>query len=263
MKLAPAGVDPEVVAKAVSAVASKPGNTFQHKQIAEWRLLGQGKLKEGELELEATFVVVKSAKQLQLATITLSVECLMSARVSSAHADFMGLQSESMRDCILAVITRNFSNRHFALSKFVDALGGAPKKTLLTVGFGEAEKCEMSASVAGDSRTVEQDREIYPWFHLALLYLVIADVPSLDFGFSTAMMWFAKNTTLFAAMGVPLKMVTRCICKMMAHAQRTRAQIIAYPDEVDDLILKYVDSEAITKAKQQLMGWCAEDYTTR
>ena len=120
LAIAPAGIDSEVITKAINAVSSKPGSSFRNKQLAGWSLLGQGKLEDGDLELEATFMVVKSAKQLQLATITLSVvECLMPARVSAAHADFMRLETDGMRDCILAVITRNFSNKHFTLSKFL------------------------------------------------------------------------------------------------------------------------------------------------
>jgi hypothetical protein len=79
LALAPAGVDPDVISKAVNANASKPGTDFRQKQIAGWKLLGQGRIKEGEAGVEATYVIVQSAKQLQRATVTLSVEALMSA----------------------------------------------------------------------------------------------------------------------------------------------------------------------------------------
>ena len=160
--MAPAGVDPEINSKAVQANAAKPGNSFRDKQITGWRMLGQGKLKEGDSGLESTFVVVQSAKQLQRATITLSVESLMSAKVSAAHAEYMHLNEDGMRDHLLAVVTRNFGGKHFELSKFVTSMAGAPAKAFLANGFGEAEKCVMNAAMGDSAGSAEDDRRLYP-----------------------------------------------------------------------------------------------------
>ena len=68
--IALAGVDPEIIDKAVAATALRPGMTFREKQIAGWRLVGQGKLKESESSTSAAHAVAQTAKQLQKAVLT-------------------------------------------------------------------------------------------------------------------------------------------------------------------------------------------------
>ena len=167
-----------------------------------------------------------------------------------------------MRDHLLAVVTRNFGGKHFELSKFVTSMAGAPAKAFLANGFGEAEKCVMNAAMGDSAGSAEDDRRLYPWFQLAMLYMVVADVPTLDFGFAESMMWFVTNVTLFSAMNAPLSWATRCVCKALAHAQRLREKTLAYPSNTEDIVLQYQDSEAVTQAKSDLMDWCSKDQST-
>jgi hypothetical protein len=261
LALAPSGVDPEVIRRAVSATASKPGMSFRAKQVSGWKLVGQGKLKEVEVGSESTFAVVHSAKQLQRAMLSLSEQALMSASVSAAHAEFMRLGGKTMQQCLMALVSRDFTNDHFDMSNFVEHLGGAPSKRDLSKSFGEANKARMSAVMCQSTETVEDDRRMYPWLQLTLLYIVVADVPTLDFGFRNALMWFVDNTTLFSATGTPMSLVCRCLCKIFKHAQRSRDQTLAYPEESEDLVLQFVEPSAIATAKREILNWGSQDHS--
>jgi hypothetical protein len=209
------------------------------------------------------FAAAQSTKQLQRATLTLSVDALMSARVTKTHAEFMQLQASSMQQCLMALVTRNFTSPQFELCKFVESMAGVPSKADLTSGFGEANQCHMNADLGKTHRSVEDDRRIYPWFQLALIYVVVADVPTLDFGFGTALMWFADNVTLFTAMHTPLSWVARIVCRTFAHAHRLRVQALEYDSVGEDPYLQYSDSASITASKGELMEWCSNDHSTR
>ena len=262
LALTPSGVDPVIVRKAITATASKPGMSFRDKQVSGWKLVGQGRLKEVDVGSEATFSVVHSAKQLQRALLSLSEQALMSASVSSGHAEFMRLSGKPMQQCLMALVSRDFTNDHFEMASFVEHVGGAPTKRELARSFGEANKCRMSATMCQSTESVDDDRKMYPWLQLTLLYIIVADVPTLDFGFRNALMWFVENTLLFSSTGTPMSLVCRCLCKIFAHAQRSRDQTLAYPEINDELVLQFTENATIMAAKKDILQWGAQDHSS-
>jgi len=257
MSIAPDGMSKSIIETAARTIASKPGATFRDKQIGGLKALGQGtrsKDQERHGYQELDWSTVTTARQITAATVNLSVEALESARITAGNVTIMNLGHDYMKKCILCLLQRKFSGGDFKLHLLIPRTSGAPSEADLIAGMGEAQLARREGTIP-KLLSEDKDRQIYMWFRLAIETMITADAPSLDFGFTAALRFFADHTMFFQANGTPLCLVTRALCNTMMAAQRQREQVLMHPTHPDELLLSYKEPADIATAKQRLMEW--------
>ena len=253
---APIDLDRQILDRAIRTIASKPGETFRDKQIYGLKTLSYGLRATRAVDNSVwgqneSYLPSETTSQTRKAAISLCVESLASARITKGNVNYLNASAEPIQKCILAAILRSFASKDFQLHLLVPKIPGIPDETKLKAAFGEAQECRMDASSTVNANEAD-DRVYYPWLSYAIDTLTTIDVPSLDFGFVTAMKFFTDNINTFQSNGTPLSLVTRAVCKTMISAQRQREQALNY-DRSENLVLTYIEPDWVTDAKSKLL----------
>ena len=259
--LAPAGMDLRILENAVKTIASKKGATFRDKQLGGLKALSNGmRSKETERERyqEIDWSTAMSSKQATSAAISMSVDALESARITKSNAGVLNLGHENVKKCILAVITRRFTSSDFQLHLLIPRTIGAPDTKDMKAALGEAQNNLRVGTMAHVSSEVD-DRKYYMYLRLAIEAMIVIASPTLDFGLTAALRFYAENTPIFEVSGTPLCMVTRALCKTLTSAMRQRDQDLIMTTDDTELLLCYKETLEVNRIKQKLLGWSRDD----
>jgi hypothetical protein len=184
--------------------------------------------------------------------VSLCVSALESATWTSGNAMYMNLHSETMRSCIQAVVTRNFTSPHFHLALLVAQVPGTPSVSELMTGFGEADDCKIDGN-GNRLRTEAEDRRMYPHLRSAITVMAVLDTPTLDFGFQTTLLKLARDIQTFEANGTPMSSVTRDVCKTLLNALSRREREIGGSAILEGGLISYRDTPTLTASRARML----------
>jgi len=259
--LAPIGMDLSILDQAITTIASKKGATFRDKQVGGIKALGNGsrsKDTERESHQELDWTTATSAKQATNAAVSLSTDALESARITKSNVALMNCGHSNVKKCILAILMRKFTSEDFQMHLMIPRTTGAPDTKDIKIALGEAQTCKRTGGIANVSSETE-DRKYYGWFRLGVEAIIVIVAPSLDFGLTSALRFFADNTPIFEACGTPLCMVTRALCKTLIAAERQREQALTSKHNTTELLLSYSEPPEIMALKQKLLSWSRDE----
>ena len=260
-ELAPIGMDLEILDRSVLSIASKKGATFRDKQLGSIKALGNGsRSKESERESyhEVDWTTAMSSKQATATAISMSIDALESARITKSNFGLLNSGHQAVKKCILAVITRKFTSEDFQMHLLIPRTTGAPDVKDIKAALGEAQLCKRSGSIGNISSETE-DRKYYVWFRMGVEAMIVLAAPTLDFGFTNALRFYADNTPIFEASGTPLCMVTRALCKTLTTAERQREQSLTNANNATELLLCYYETPELLNVKQRLLSWSRDE----
>ena len=258
----PAGMSTlgKYVEMTIDRVSAEPGEHILDKSLSYLRSCA-GKLatvgsSENALITHEGVLTLGEKKLNATQHITFQQAALREAPYTLAAAGSMNLDDPKTCKLLQALTNRDFQNTAtFGLSRFIPASFN-PKREQASV-FGEAENGILSGQP--NTQFGLDARQAYWALEVALTVLLIADLPTLDIGFQTALQWFIYRSPFNQAMSVPFWWVAQVLGKTFQHSQSLRRMATGGGFGVEPvaktMLYSYTDSHQILAEKAKIEAY--------
>ena len=184
-------------------------------------------------------------------------ECVTESQDTKGNCSWLNMNATVLQKCFQSLAIRAFASTHFSLVMLVPDIGGRPSVKNLTLHFGEAEDGRLSGSQTAAWTSESEDGTFYPWLGMALSVLHAIEAPSLDPKFSQSIGFFVDGVTRWRSVGLPMRMVTRQLCKVFMHAEHLHNRSSAHVGLMgfNTSACMYSDTQEIRDGKAELDSW--------